>query len=67
MPGESQTTWGTITSCLPTCVAAKRLSSVLPYQVVMLSLDMERQKLSFGSARLVQRSTRAKSPSMRGR
>ena len=47
--------------------AAMRLSAVLPYQVVTLSLEIERQKLSWRLASLVQRSMRAKSPSRRGR
>ena len=44
-----------------------RLSGVLPYQVVTLSLEMERQKTSVASPVFVQRSMRAKSPSIRGR
>ena len=44
-----------------------RLLDVLPYQVVMLSLEMERQKTSVASSVFIQRSMRANSPSMRGR
>ncbi|MNY62293.1 hypothetical protein D3C86_1990860 [compost metagenome] len=44
-----------------------RLSAVLPYQVVTLLFEMERQNTSLASARLVQRSMRANKPSMRGR
>ncbi len=47
--------------------SAMRLLSVFPYQVVMLSLEIERQNTSVGSAVLVQRSMRAKSPAIRGR
>src|ERR1035441_5585045 len=44
--------------------SAMRLSGVLPYQVVMLSLEMERQNASCGSDRLIQRSMRANKPSL---
>ena len=36
--------------------SAMRLSAVRPYQVVMLSLEIERQNVSLGSVSLVQRS-----------
>src|SRR3990172_1443974 len=47
--------------------SAMRLSAVLPYHVVMLSLEIERQKTSEASRVLVQRSMRANRPSIRGR
>src|SRR5262245_5564438 len=52
---------------LPSAGSATRLSADLPYQVVMLSLEIERQKTSDKSPVFVQRSMRAKSPSVRGR
>ena len=47
--------------------SAMRLSAVLPYQVVTLSLEIERQNVSCGSETLIQRSIRANRPSTRGR
>ena len=48
--------------------AIRELSlSLLPYQVVMLSFEMERQKISSGLAAFVHRSMWANRPSTRGR
>ena len=47
--------------------SAMRLSLVLPYQVVTLSLVIDRQNMSVGSAMLVKRSMRADAFSTRGR
>ncbi len=44
-----------------------RLSACLPYQVVMFSREIARQKTSRESLVLVHRSMRANNPSMRGR
>ena len=44
-----------------------RLPESEPYHVVMLFLEIERQRTSARLPRLDQRSMRAKSPSMRGR
>ena len=47
--------------------SAIRLSGVLPYHAVTLSLEIERQNVSAGSDTLIQRSMRANRPSTRGR